>query len=198
MNNSCENCRKVGDKLNLKGERCLSAKCAMVKHAYKPGSHGPVESRSKKSEYGRQLMEKQKARGIYGIRERQFRSYVDKAEKMVGNKAENLMKLLELRLDNIVYRLNFAISRAQARQMVSHGLVSVNGKKVTIPSYLVHDGDTIEPKYKKKYEELSNSGLASWLEMNPKKVTGVVKHQPIRDEIDTPVNENLIIEFYSR
>lgn len=198
MNNLCENCRKVGDKLNLKGERCLGAKCAMVKRAYAPGSHGQTESRVKKSEYGRQLQEKQKARGIYGIRERQFRSYVNKANKMVGNKADNLMQLLELRLDNVVYRLNFAVSRAQARQMVSHGLINVNSKKVTIPSYLVSEGDSIEPKRQDKYTEISNAGLASWLDFNAKKVSGSIKHKPVRDEIDTPVNENLIIEFYSR
>lgn len=196
--NSCEQCRRVGDKLMIKGERCLSQKCAMIKKPFAPGSHGQTDSRSKKSEYGRQLIEKQKAREIYGIRERQFRGYVDRAEKMVGNKAENLMKLLELRLDNVVFRLNFAVSRAQARQMVSHGLIQVNGKKVTIPSKILQENDSILPKYKEKYSEISNTGLASWLDLNAKKVTGTVKHVPTREEIDTPINENLIIEFYSR
>ncbi|OQA04573.1 MAG: 30S ribosomal protein S4 [bacterium ADurb.Bin400] len=198
MTNACEKCRRMGEKLLVKGERCLSAKCAMVKRPYGPESQAKTDGRTKKSEYGKQLAEKQKARGIYGLREKQFRLYVTNAEKMQGNSAENVLKLLELRLDNVVYRLGFAISRAHARQMVSHGLVNVNGKKVTIPSYIVKEGTVIEPKYKDKYTELKADGVPSWLELDVKKVSGTVKHVPMREQIDTPVNENLIIEYYSR
>jgi len=182
----------------LKGERCLAAKCAMVKRPYGPGAHPQTDSRHKKSEYGRQLAEKQQTRQVYGIRETQFRGYITRAERILGNTAENLMRLLELRLDNVVFRLGFAVSRAHARQLVSHGLIAVNGRKVTIPSYSVREGDVIEPKYKEKYTELRADGAPAWLEVNAKKAIGTVKHAPIREEIDTPVNENLIIEFYSR
>lgn len=198
MSFACEKCRSAGEKLMLKGERCLSSKCAMVKRPYGPGSHGATESRSKKSEYGRQLAEKQRAKEIYGIREAQFRNYITKAEKMTGNTAENLVQLLELRLDNIIYRLGLAVSRAQARQMVSHGLVAVNGKKVNIPSYTTKEKDAILPKYKEKYKEMKIVHFPSWLDFDQKSVQGQVKHIPIREEIDTPINENLIIEFYSR
>jgi small subunit ribosomal protein S4 len=182
----------------LKGDRCLSAKCAMVKHPFAPGSRGSDSRAPKKSEFGRQLLEKQKTRGIYGIREKQFRSYVTRAEKMVGNTAENILTLLELRLDNVIFRLKLAATRAQARQMVSHGLVRVNGRKVTIPSYSVSVGDSIEPKYKEKYTDIKADGVSSWLDLDAKKVTGQVKNVPVREEIDTPINENLIVEFYSR
>lgn len=198
MTNLCENCRKRGEKLMLKGDRCLSPKCAMVKKPYGPGAKGAKEDHRKKSEYGRQLAEKQKVRSIYGMRERQFRGCVVKAEKMAGNTAENLLKLLELRLDNVVYRLKLSQSRMHARQMVSHGLVRVNGKKVNIASYTLSEGDMIEPKTKDKYTELRPEGVPSWLELDGKKVVGTVNHLPIREEIDVPVNENMIIEFYSR
>lgn len=198
MNTVCDQCRKVGDKLMLKGERCLSGNCATIKRPYAPGSHGSTDTRSKKSEYGRQLMEKQKAKAIYGMRERQFANYISKAEKTAGNTADNLMRVLETRLDNIVYRLKLAVSRAQARQMVSHGLILVNGEKVSIPSYLLKEGDVIEPKMKNKYADFKADGIPSWLEMNTKKIQGIVKQLPVRDQIDTPINEKLIIEFYSR
>ena len=199
MTNACELCRRENDKLMIKGERCLSVKCAMVKHPYAPGAHGQTEKRGKKmSEYGKQLREKQKTREIYGLRERQFRGYVTKAEKLAGNTAENIMRLLEARLDNVVFRLGFAASRPHARQLVSHGLVRVNDKKISIPSYQVGEGDVIEPKYKEKYTELRNESVPNWLESDAKKVSGKVKSLPSMQEIDTPVNENLIIEFYSR
>jgi small subunit ribosomal protein S4 len=198
MSFACEKCRSAGEKLMLKGERCLSPKCAMIKRPYGPGAHGTTGPRSKKSEYGRQLAEKQRAKEIYGIREAQFRNYIAKAEKITGNTAENLVKLLELRLDNVIFRLGLAVSRAQARQMVSHGLVSLNGKKVNIPSYTTKEKDIISPKYKEKYKEMKIDHFPSWLDFNQKSSQGVVKHLPIREEIDTPINENLIIEFYSR
>ena len=183
----------------IKGERCLSVKCAMVKRPYAPGSHGQGSfSARKTSEFGRQLREKQKTRSIYGLREKQFRNYLVKAEKIAGNTAENLMRLLESRLDNVVYRLGFSASRPHARQMVSHGLVRVNGQKINIPSYLISEGDVIEPKNKEKYTDFKHEMAPSWLELDTKKLSGRVKHKPAREEIDTPVNENQIIEFYSR
>lgn len=197
MINACKKCRREGEKLLLKGERCLSPKCAMVKRAYAPGQHGQA-SFSKLSEYGKQLREKQKARRIYGLGETQFANYADRAGNMEGNTGDNLMKLLETRLDNIVYRLGLAVSRSGARQMVSHGLIRVNGKKVSIPSYHVKAGDLIEPKNKTAYKELSTTGVPSWIEFDVKKTVGEVKHIPSREEIDTTVNESLIIEFYSR
>lgn len=184
-------------KLSLKGEKCLSAKCPAIKRPYAPGDHGQ-NFRSKLSEYGKQLREKQKARKIYGIGEIQFRNYVQLAEKLTGNKTENIMRLLETRLDNVVYRLGFASSRSQARQMVSHGGFNVNAKKVTIPSYRIKVSDVIAPRKTERFKELSLNTSLLWLDADSKKLAGTIKHMPGRDEIDTPVNENLIIEFYSR
>lgn len=197
MLQACKKCRREGIKLIIKGERCLSPKCAMTKKGYGPGDHGQG-FRSKVSEYGKQLREKQKARRIYGIRETQFANYVKHAQKSTGSKTENLMRLLETRLDNIVYRLGFAPSRAAARQLVSHGFFRVNDGRVTIPSYRVKPLDMITPKKHKLFAELSLGNNVSWLESNSKKLSATVKHLPSREEIDTPVNENLIIEFYSR
>ncbi len=199
MPNACEICRRENNKLMIKGERCLSVKCAMIKRPYAPGAHGQgTSSKRKTSEYGRQLREKQKARAVYGLRERQFRNYVVKAEKMLGNSADNLMHLLESRLDNVVFRLGFASSRPHARQMVSHGLVRVNGQKIDIPSYLTKEGDLVEPKDKSKYSDFKHEMAPGWLELDNKKIAGRVKNLPAREEIDTPINENQIIEFYSR
>lgn len=181
----------------LKGERCLSPKCAITKRAYAPGDHGQG-FRGKVSEYGRQLREKQKARRIYGLSESQFSQYVDKANAMLGNNSENLMRLLETRFDNIVYRLGFATSRSFARQMVSHGLFKINGRKVTIPSYKVKASDIISPRNAEDFKEVDLNKSITWLEADSKKYEGVVKHLPVRDEIDTSINESLIIEFYSR
>jgi len=197
MINACKKCRREGEKLVLKGERCMSPKCAMVKRAYAPGQHGQ-SSFSKMSEYGKQLREKQKTRRIYGISETQFANYAESAAKVEGNTGDNLMKFLETRLDNVVYRLGFAVSRSQARQMVSHGLVIVNNKKVSIPSYHLKESDVIEPKDKSAYKEMKASGVPTWIECDAKKITGKIKHIPSREEIDTTVNESLIIEFYSR
>lgn len=198
MSDSCQKCRSAGEKLMLKGERCFSPKCAMIKRPYGPGVHGATEMRGKKSEYGRQLAEKQRAKEIYGTREIQFRNYVTKAEKLSGNTAENLMRLLELRLDNVVFRLGFAVSRAHARQMVNHGLIKLNSKKVNIPSYTVKELDVIEPKKKESFSEIKSEHCPSWMEFDKKNLKGKINHLPIREEIDTPINENLIIEFYSR
>lgn len=197
MIKDCKKCRREGVKLSLKGEKCLSAKCPVVKRPYAPGDHGQ-NFRGKISEYGKQLREKQKARRIYGIGEAQFRSYVKLAETLIGNKTENLMRLVETRLDNVVHRLGFARSRAEARQMVSHGLIVVNGRKVTIPSYRVKAGQIITPKHPEKFAEITLNTAVSWLDADTKKLSGTIIHLPSRDEIDTPVNESLIIEFYSR
>ena len=193
----CKICRREGDKLLLKGERCLTPKCGFVRRPYAPGDHGQV-FRTKVSEYGKQLREKQKTRRIYGIDEGQFANYIDLANTMPGNNAENLMILLELRLDNVIYRLGLASSRAQSRQYAAHGLFKVNGKTVTIPSFLVKIGDIIEPKSKAFFKELDGNKSINWLEYDANKTTGKIAHIPTREEIDTPVNESLIIEFYSR
>lgn len=184
-------------KLLLKGERCLSSKCSVARRAYAPGDHGQG-FRGKMSEYGKQLREKQKARRIYGIDESQFKSYVQKANIMLGNKTENLMRLLETRLDNLVYRLGFASSRSQARQMVSHGLFQVNGRKAMTPSYLVKAGAIISAKKPEMFKEVDLNKSIIWLDTDDKKKAGTLKHLPTREEIDTPINESLIIEFYSR
>lgn len=181
----------------IKGERCLSPKCSLTKRPYAPGDHGQG-FRGKTSEYCRQLREKQKARRIYNIGESQFAKYIAKANTMTGNNVENMMRLLETRIDNVIYRLGFASSRSLARQMVSHGLFQVNGKKVSTPSLAVHAGDTVEPKNKESFKEVSLNKSISWLDAQDKKVMGLVKHLPVRDEIDTEINESLIIEFYSR
>lgn len=194
---ACKKCRREGEKLMLKGERCLSPKCAMVKRPYAPGQHGQ-SFHGKVSEYGKQLREKQKARRIYGIGEKQFANYTEKADKLEGNTAENLLSLVESRMDNVLYRLGFAPSRSSARQLVSHGLFKVNDKKVSIPSFLVKQGDKISPIKNELYKETSPSNLPSWLSFDQKSLSGTVNNTPTREEIDTTVNENLIIEFYSR
>lgn len=197
MTTTCEKCRREGIKLLLKGEKCLGPKCTVIKRPYAPGDHGQG-FRGKVSEYGRQLREKQKARRIYGISESQFSRYVKKANASTGNNAENLMQLLEARADNIVYRLGFAVSRAMSRQLVSHGLFSVNGQRIKTPSYSMREGDVIEPRKKEMFKETTMNTSSTWLEAETKKLQGKVKHLPIREEVDTPVEESLIIEFYSR
>ncbi|MCX6808725.1 MAG: 30S ribosomal protein S4 [Candidatus Berkelbacteria bacterium] len=197
MIKACKKCRREGEKLLIKGERCLSAKCAMVKRPYIPGDHGQG-FHGKMSEYGKQLREKQKARRIYNIGERQFKSYVTKANTMLGNKTENLMRLFEVRIDNVIARIGFANSRSDARQMVSHGLFMVNKKRVKTPSYQLKMSDIVEPINPNHFKETSLSTAVTWLEADSKKLTVTVKHLPVREEIDTNINENLIIEFYSR
>ena len=181
----------------LKGEKCLSPKCTMIKRPYAPGQHGQSFSK-KQSEYGKQLREKQKARRIYGISEAQFSNCVESAEKQVGNTSLNLMQLLERRLDNVVYRAGFAASRSEARQIISHGKIVVNDNKVNIPSYILNQGDVTAPKKQSKEIELSTSGVPTWLDLDPKKRAVKVVHVPMQEEIDTTVNSSLIIEFYSR
>ncbi|OIQ59034.1 30S ribosomal protein S4 [Moorella thermoacetica] len=201
---TCRLCRREGTKLFLKGDRCYSDKCAVARRSYPPGQHG--QGRKKVSEYGLQLREKQKVRRIYGILERQFRNYFEKAERQKGVTGENLLILLERRLDNVVYRLGFADSRAEARTLVRHGHFLVNGRKVNIPSYLVRPGDTINvreksqasPRFKEIAEAAAHRNVPAWLKADSSTLQGQVLALPTREQIDTPAQEHLIVELYSR
>jgi len=197
MNNGCKKCRREGTKLVLKGERCLSAKCSFTKRPYAPGDHGQSFA-GKMSEYGKQLREKQKAKWIYMIGEDQFGSIVSDSNNKTGIKTENLMKTLETRLDTIVYRLGFGKSRAHARQLVNHGLFMVNNRKVSIPSFQTKIGDVVSPKNIASFNDVSLSDSVKWLDIDKKKMSAKVVHLPTREEIDAPINESLIIEYYSR
>ncbi|MGI6706129.1 MAG: 30S ribosomal protein S4 [Clostridia bacterium] len=199
----CRLCRREGMKLYLKGERCYTEKCSITRRPTPPGQHG--QSRRKVSEYGLQLREKQKARRIYGVLENQFEKYFEMAERMKGITGENLLQLLERRLDNVVYRLGFASSRAQARQFVRHGHIRVNGKKVNIPSYLVNVGETISVKENsrdidrfKEAREGTSRIVPKWLEVDSGNLEGKVVALPVREDIDMELQEHLIVELYSR
>lgn len=201
----CRLCRREGTKLFLKGEKCYSGKCTLNKRAFAPGQHGKARAR-KPSEYGLQLREKQKARRYYGILEGQFYHYFEMAEKKPGVTGENLLQLLESRLDNVVYRLGFAMSRPEARQLVLHGHFTVNGKKVNIASYLVKPGDVITLKTKSKDSEKIKSILEAnasrpvpkWLDLNRDTCEGKVITLCAREDIDLPLEEHLIVELYSK
>jgi len=200
----CRLCRREGTKLFLKGEKCFSSKCAVSKRPTPPGQHGQARQR-KPSEYGLQLREKQKARRAYGLLEGQFFRTYERASNMKGVTGENLLSLLERRLDNVVYRAGFAASRPQARQLVLHGHFQVNGKKVDIPSYEVDQNDVITVKVKSKEMELfkaaregSNRVVPKWLTVNADELTCTVSALPARDDIDFSLQENMIVEFYSR
>ncbi len=199
----CRLCRREGMKLYLKGERCYTDKCAINKRNMPPGQHGA--SRKKMSNYGIQLREKQKAKRFYGVLESQFRKYFEMADKQAGITGENLLRILESRLDNMVYRLGFASSRAQARQLVVHGHFTVNGTKVDIPSYLVKVGDVVTVKEKSKSSdkfkglaESFNGSVPNWLSVDMEKLEGKIVSLPSREDIDLPIAENLIVELYSR
>lgn len=200
----CRQCRREGVKLYLKGDKCYSDKCAFSRRSYAPGQHG--QGRKKVSEYGIQLREKQKARRIYGILERQFRLYFEKAESQKGITGENLLVLLERRLDNVVFRLGLASSRIQSRQMVRHGHFTVNGHRVDIPSYLVKPGDVIQvregskesPYFKELVESIGQKTVSDWLELSAQDLSGKVVRYPGREEIDVPIQEHLIVELYSK
>jgi small subunit ribosomal protein S4 len=198
----CKQCRREGMKLFLKGERCLTDKCGVERRAYPPGDHG--RGRMKQSEYRLQLREKQKARRFYGVLENQFRTYYDKASRQPGVTGENLLRLLETRLDNVLVRLGFAASRRQARQLVRHGHWSVNGRRVDIPSYHVRPGDVIAVKAATGAETVIRdateliSSVPAWLEADHDSLTAKVLRLPDRDEIVTPVQEQLIVELYSK
>jgi len=196
MKNACKKCRREGAKLMLKGDRCFTTKCAFSRRSYVPGDHGPTQ-RTKLSEFGRQLREKQKSKAVYGIGESCLAKYYVIADKSLGNTTENLIMLLESRVDNIVYRAGFASSRSQARQKVSHGLVSLNGKKVTVPSIQIKKNDKIKINYKVE-EKNVKSDLPSWIDVDLKKKEIIIKHIPLRDEVDLSINESLVAEYYSR
>lgn len=203
----CKQCRREGEKLFLKGERCLSPKCALERRPYPPGLHGrQAQFRRKVSDYGLQLRAKQKARRVYGVLERQFRRYFREAERRRGLTGTNLLIILESRLDNVVYRLGFAASRPQARQLVRHGHFEVNGRKVNIPSYLVRPGDVVGVRtasrgkvvFKEMAPDLEHRAVPDWLSRDDITMSGRVMAQPEREDIDVTINEQLIVEYYSR
>jgi len=201
---ACRLCRREGTKLFLKGTRCITDKCAVDRRAYPPGQHGQVRSRV--SEYRTQLREKQKLKRIYGLLERQFRQYFFKADQKKGVTGDNLLTLLESRLDNVVYRLGFAGSRKQGRMLVRHNHFLVNGKKVNIPSYLVNVGEVVSLKEKSRdllpvQSALEVSGgreLPTWLSLDMAQMKGEIKSLPSKEDIVLPVNEQLVVELYSR
>ncbi|MCC6628899.1 MAG: 30S ribosomal protein S4 [Chloroflexi bacterium] len=201
----CKLCRREGMKLFLKGERCLTPKCSVERRGYPPGMHGQRRAR-KVSEYGLQLREKQKMRRVYGVLERQFRRTYAEAERTAGATGDNLIKLLERRLDNVVYRLGFADSRAQARQLVRHGHFTVNGRRTDIPSFSVKPSDVIavrEGSRKREYfqtitQQLTRRTVAPWLSLDTRNLSARVVGLPEAEAIDAKVNPQLIVEFYSR
>ena len=200
----CRICRREGQKLFLKGSRCYSDKCSISRRNYAPGQHG--QKRAKLSEYGTQLREKQKTKSYYGVGEKQFRGYFEMASNKKGITGENLLQILESRLDNVVYRLGFGASRAQARQLVNHGQFAVNGQRVDIPSYLVKAGDVITVRENKKengaikanIEANSARPVPAWLELNNETLSGKVVRLASREDVDIPVEEHLIVDLYSK
>lgn len=200
----CRLCRREGVKLFLKGSRCMTEKCAIERRSYPPGQHG--QGRQRVSEYSAQLREKQKLRRIYGLQERQFRGVFGRAERRTGVTGDHLLKLLECRLDNLVYRLGFAASRKQARQLVNHGHVLVNGRKTTAPACTLKINDTVEIRQRSReiisiqaaLEGIDSRGVPAWLELDRAAFKGVVRAVPTKDEIALPVNEQLVVELYSR
>ena len=200
----CRLCRREGIKLYLKGSRCETAKCAIEKRAYPPGQHG--QGRTKFSEYGVQLREKQKVKRIYGVLEKPFRNYFFKADKKKGVTGENLLQSLELRFDNVVYRMGLAPSRNAARQLVRHKHFNLNGKKMNVPSYILKQGDIITPnpnKSKKKpvneaIESIKEKTLPEWLSFDSDSKQGIVQSMPTREDVKLPIEEQLIVELYSR
>ena len=199
---SCRQCRREGCKLFLKGDRCTSKKCAFERRQSLPGQHGAARKRV--TEYGLQLREKQKVKRAYGILEKQFRKYYEEAERMKGVTGENMLSLIERRLDNAVYRMGIGASRSECRQIVNHGHITVNGKRVNVPSYIVKPGDVIAIKENKKdlqmFKDLKGMKIImpKWLEFNSEKLEGKILANPSREDIDLNIKEHLIIELYSR
>ncbi|HVN39247.1 MAG TPA: 30S ribosomal protein S4 [Myxococcota bacterium] len=200
----CRLCRREGIKLFLKGDRCFSAKCGVERRAYPPGQHG--QGRARFSDYGVQLREKQKVKRMYGLLENQFSRVMERATRMKGRSGENLLNLLERRLDNVVFRLGFATSRAEARQLVRHGHFRVNGRKAAIPSMLLRPGDTIQLRERSQQvarvtsalDALEGKSVPQWLEIEKAQFKGTVKAMPTREDITMPIQEQLIVELYSR
>ena len=201
----CRQCRREGEKLFLKAEKCFTEKCAIEKRNYPPGQHGQRRS-SRLSDYGVQLREKQKLRRIYGVLEKQFRSYYAEADRKKGITGENLLQMLESRLDNAAYKMGLGGSRTEARQIVRHNSILVNGKRVNIPSYQVQPGDSIsvadqskdQLRIKSALEAADERGLPEWLEVDVKKLTGIFKNRPERDDLPSTINESLVVELYSK
>jgi small subunit ribosomal protein S4 len=201
----CRQCRREGEKLFLKGEKCFTDKCAIERRSYAPGQHGQ-KSGQRLSGYGQQLREKQKIRRIYGLLERQFRRTFAEAERRKGQTGENLLKLLEGRLDTVAFRMGFGASRAEARQVVRHNGILVNGKRVNIPSYNLRPGDVVQLtdaarghlRTKAALEAAESRGFPEWLEVNSKEAKGVFKTYPVRAELPPTINEGLVVELYSR
>jgi small subunit ribosomal protein S4 len=206
MDNKCKQCRRAGEKLMLKGERCYTPKCAIVKRNYAPGAGGPNKRRGKMSDYGTQLKEKQQAKIYYNLREKQFRLTFEKAKKQSGDAGKNFLKLLEMRLDNVVYRLGFAVSRQQARQLVNHGHFFLNGKKADIPSIIVKPEQVISIKpnkaknnyFRNVVETVKKAERPSWLNFNADEMSGKVLHEPTDNDLPSSINVQMIIEFYSK
>lgn len=201
----CKLCRREGVKLFLKGERCYTPKCALERRGYAPGMHGRRRQfRRRESDFAIQLRQKQRARRTYGVLERQFRRYFKRAEQQAGLTGVNLLTMLERRLDNVVYRLGFADSRAQARQLVTHGHFQVNGRKAAIPSFLVKPGDEITVRdrsrkltyFKDLASRMDQISVPEWMTMDPRTLSGRILDMPSRDDIDVPVNEQSIVEYY--
>jgi small subunit ribosomal protein S4 len=201
---ACRLCRRESVKLFLKGDRCFTAKCGIEKRAYPPGQHG--QGRTRFSDYGVQLREKQKVKRMYGLLEKQFASTMKRASRMKGRAGENLLILLERRLDNVIYRMGFTTSRAEARQLVKHGHFLVNGKKATIPSMQVRPGETVTVREKSRkvmriagaLETLEDRSVPQWIEINKEAFEGTMKALPAREDITMPIQEQLIVELYSR
>ncbi|HEX5067685.1 MAG TPA: 30S ribosomal protein S4 [Myxococcota bacterium] len=201
---ACRLCRREGTKLFLKGDRCFSAKCGVERRAYPPGQHG--QGRARFSDYGVQLREKQKVKRMYGLLEKQFSRVMERATRMKGRSGENLLNLLERRLDNVVFRLGFATSRSEARQLVRHGHFRVNGRKAAIPSMLLRPGDTVRLREKSQQvarissalDALEGKSVPQWLEIEKAEFKGTVKSMPTREDITMPIQEQLIVELYSR
>lgn len=200
----CRLCRREGEKLFLKGSRCMTEKCAIERRSYPPGQHG--QGRQRTSDYSLQLREKQKLRRIYGLQERQFRGVFERAERQTGVTGEALLRLLETRLDNVTYRLGFGASRREARQIVSHGHVTVNGRKTNVPGALVKAGDVIAVRERSRnlvsiqsaLESVEGRGIPEWLELDKAGFKGTVRALPTKDQITLPVNEQMVVELYSR
>ena len=204
IGSKCRQCRREGAKLYLKGEQCFTSKCAVEKRPFPPGQHG--QRRTRLSDYATQLREKQKLRRIYGVLEKQFRNYYQKAATTKGSTGENLLQLLEGRLDNVVYRMGFSASRSESRQLVRHNGISINGSRVNIPSYQVQPNDTVsineksrnQLRIKSAMELAQQRGISDWIDVDAKKMEGTYKTRPERGELPADINEHLIVELYSK
>lgn len=205
IDNKCKQCRRAGEKLFLKGERCFGPKCAMVKRNYAPGFHGP-KGRKRLSDFGTQLAEKQKAKKYYGVAEKQFRLTFEKAAKKQGDAGKNFLRLLESRLDNVIFRLGFASSRAQARQLVNHGHFTLNDRKTDIPSCIVKPGQVVKirkssqksPYFRNIAEKLAKAERPSWLDFNKSDLSAKILHEPKDADLPESINVHMIIEYYSK